>query len=163
MPPQGITELLDALRTDRTIWASAPCGHEYRLSDSELFHGSKLTAKAKEFAAKLQLEMKGLRDEVKAYKYKLTAGFTKRSVEVKLGKTVEKICPVLPGFPYQPLDCRAMYDPIDYLAFVGATKGEVNHLDFVDVKTGNAQLKKVQREIRDAVLDGKVDVRRVGQ
>ncbi|MFH0890064.1 MAG: Holliday junction resolvase-like protein [Candidatus Aenigmatarchaeota archaeon] len=155
--------LLAALKKDHKIWAISPCGHEYRLSDSELFYGSELTPKAKEFLDLQNEGIKQLKKEAKDFKYKLTEGFTKKSVEVKIGKTIEKIVPVLPGFPYNPLDCRSLFDPIDYTVFVGASKDSVSHIDFVDIKTGNARLSPVQKTIRDVVLDGKVNIRVVNR
>ncbi len=162
MVRQEIVRILETLSKDREIWAVAPCGHEYRLSDSEIFYGEDLTPSAKAFVKSVEEELADLRDEVKDLEYKLTAGFTKKSVEVKLGKTVEKICAVFPGFPYVPSDCRALFDPIDYLAFKGLKGGSISQLDFVDVKTGRARLNDVQKEIRDAVDDGKVRVKGIG-
>lgn len=162
MASTEVSQLLGALKGDRTVWAqSIACGHEYRIADSELFYGSNLTPKAQEFMTALQTQVALLDQQLKDLKYKLTDGFTKKSVEVKLGKTVEKICPILPGFPYQPLDCRALFDPIDYLAFVGAGTGNVSRIDFIDVKTGRSRLSQIQLQIRDAIEDGKVSVQRV--
>ncbi len=161
MTRADVLEVLRSLERDRSIWASAPCGHEYRLADSELFYGDELPATAEEFIEEQKAVLDEYKRKVRDLQVKLTEGFTRRSVVVKLGKTVEKICPVLPGFPYQPLDCRALYDPIDYIAFIGASKGAVSHLDFVDVKTGNARLSDVQKEIKDAVDDGKVAFRQL--
>lgn len=159
--PSAVKELLRELQGDRKVWAVAPCGHEYRLADSELFYGSEFSTRAREFVELVKADVARLRDDAGQLKHKLTDGFTKKSVEVKLGKTVEKVLPVLPGFPYNPLDCRALFDPIDYVAFVGAAEGSVRSLEFVDVKTGHAQLKDVQRQIRDAVTDGAVKFRRM--
>lgn len=162
MTGRQLAELIKALRHDRTIWAQAPCGHEYRLCDSELFYGSELTPSAKKFRDSLREELAKTREELKKQRYRVTEGFTKRSVEIKLGKTVEKIAAALPGFPYTPSDCRAIFDPIDYITFMGLGRGVVNRIDFVDVKSGQSRLVQIQRQIRDAVDDGKVRIRRLG-
>ncbi len=162
MVQSDIVRVLRVLKHDKTLWAITPCGHEYKLADSELFYGDRLPPAARPFLEEQRANIDAYKQKVHDLQLKLTTGFTKKSVEVKLGKTVEKICPVLPGFPYSPLDCRALFDPIDYLAFVGASKGTVSKLDFVDVKTGHARLNIVQRQIRDAVDDGEVELRRVG-
>jgi predicted Holliday junction resolvase-like endonuclease len=68
------------------------------------------------------------------------------------GKVLEKIAPSLPGFPVSSADCRALFEPIDYVIFKGlAAKGKVDALIFVDVKSGNARLASDQREIRKLV------------
>ena len=73
-----------------------------------------------------------------------------------IGKVVEKIAPSLAGFPALTEECRALFEPIDYVVFQGLRKGVVDSLQFVDVKSGNAKLTTRQKEIRDAVEDGKV-------
>jgi predicted Holliday junction resolvase-like endonuclease len=132
------------------------------LADSELFYGSELTPRAEEFQDEMNKGLADMRQRVKELRYALTDGRTKKSTEVKLGKTVEKICPVLPGFPFEPSDCRALFDPIDYVAFVGLTRGSVSRLDFIDVKTGGSALSQRQRQIRDAVSDGAIRLWRLG-
>ena len=158
-----IEGLLLTLRGDRSVWASAPCQHEYRLADSQLFYRADIPEAGKEYVRTLRADLTALQHEVRLLHARLTAGFTKKSVEVKLGKTVEKIVPALPGFPIDRGDCRAIFDPIDYVGFVGLSRGSVSRLEFIDVKTGNARLSKVQRTIRDAVEDGKVSIRELGQ
>jgi predicted Holliday junction resolvase-like endonuclease len=54
---------------------------------------------------------------------------------------VEKIVPSFPSFAYEAGDCRAMFEPIDYLVFSGLSKrNRVEALYFVDLKSGNARL-----------------------
>jgi predicted Holliday junction resolvase-like endonuclease len=163
VPRREILEILSFLERDRSIWATAECGHEYRLADSELFYRDELTPRAIDFRKQREEELIEFEQEVKNLQHKLTEGFTKKSVEVKLGKTVEKICHVLPGFPYSPFDCRALFDPIDYVVFIGASRNQVTQVDFVEVKTGQSSLNKAQRQIRDAVNDRHVRVREVSQ
>lgn len=153
--------LIEALRKDRSVWATAQCGHEFRLSDSELFYGSEIPPVGREYVRTLREEMRAMHREVELLHRRLTAGFTKKSVEVKLGKTVEKIVTALRGFPIDRSDCRAIFDPIDYVGFVGLSTGNVSRIEFIDIKTGNARLSDVQKAIRDAVEDRKVALREV--
>jgi predicted Holliday junction resolvase-like endonuclease len=163
MPRNEVEILLESLRSDRAIWASAPCSHEFRLADSELFYGSNIPKTGKEYLRTLQEELKELDRENKRLLAALTTGFTKKSAEVKLGKTVEKVLPALPGFPHDRGDCRGIFEPIDYIAFVGLCRGNVTRLEFIDVKTGSARLSKVQKEIKDVVEEGKVVLRELGK
>jgi len=162
MMPKEVAELINSIKSDRRLWAVAPCSHQYRLADSELFYGEELTPRAKEFVDMMTRGLADLRQREKELKFALTEGRTKKSAEVKLGKTVEKICSVLPGFPYEPSDCRALFDPIDYVAFKGLSRGTISRVDFVDIKTGASRLNQRQREIRDAISDGAVRIRRLG-
>ena len=79
---------------------------------------------------------------------------------VNLGMVVEKIAPSFPSFMFSPKDCRALFEPIDYLIFPGLARGSrVDAIVFADVKSGNARLKPHQREIRRTVTAGKVFLR----
>jgi predicted Holliday junction resolvase-like endonuclease len=153
--------LIEALERDRSVWATTPCGHEFRLSDSELFYGSEIPPTGKEYVRTLREELREIQRDVERLHGHLTTGYTKKSVEVKLGKTVEKIVTALPGFPFNRRDCRAIFDPIDYVAFLGLSTGRVSRIEFIDIKTGNARLSNVQKTIRDAVEDRKVTLREV--
>jgi len=159
--PKPVSALLASLRTDKSIWAAAPCGHEYRLADSVLFYRSDFPAEALPGRDLKMDELRQAQDELKALRKSLTVGFTQRSVDVTLGKTVEKVMPGLKDFPYRPEDCRVLYEPIDYIVFNGLAKGSLTFVDFVEVKSGNANLSKDQRAIRDAVEDHRVSFLRV--
>ena len=76
---------------------------------------------------------------------------------VNLGKIVEKIVPSFASFSYEPGDCRALFEPIDYLVFSGLAKqNQVEALFFVDVKSGSARLSRAQASIKSAVEAGSV-------
>ena len=156
------SSLLKSISSDTGIRAEAPCGHAYRLSDSIVFCGGEIPECAKAYVDGRKEEISGLKEDLSNLRKKLTTGFEKKSVEIKIGKTMEKVLPALKGFPYEPRDCRPLFDPIDYIAFVGLTKGAVGEIDFIDVKTGNARLKDVQKEIKAAVEDGDVRLERCG-
>lgn len=158
--PKPVRELLATLRSDRSIWASAPCGHEYRLSDSVLFYRSNFPPEALQGRDQRYDALKHASEEIKALRARLTTEFAKKSIEVTIGKTVEKLVPGFASFPYRPEDCRVLYEPIDYIAFAGLSSGNLTSVDFVEVKTGSAQLSKTQRSIRDAIDDHRVAFRR---
>ena len=81
---------------------------------------------------------------------------------VNLGKMVEKIVPSFSSFSYEPGDCRALFQPIDYLVFSGLAKhDQVEAIFFVDVKSGNARLSLAQRGIKHAVESGAVRFGRI--
>lgn len=78
------------------------------------------------------------------------------AVSVNIGKIVEKIVPSFGEFPYKRGDCRALFEPIDYVIFNGLSRNRLASIEIVDVKTGNAQLAPGEREIKSAVEAGNV-------
>lgn len=72
------------------------------------------------------------------------------------GKITEEITPLLPDFPYAFGDCRFSGSPLDFVVYKGMSDGNVTEIIFLDVKTGEAKLNQVQRQIRKCVLDKQV-------
>lgn len=69
----------------------------------------------------------------------------------QLGKTLEKIAPMFPGFGHHPYDVRPIFDPIDFVVFDGYFQGEVSDVVFVEFKTGDSRMSPVQGSIREAI------------
>ncbi len=84
------------------------------------------------------------------------ADAVKRSRAVIGGQTAEQLAPYLPGFPYEAGDCRFIGKPVDFVVFSGASKGEIEELVFVEVKSGGAGLTRIERSLRDAIEAGKI-------
>jgi predicted Holliday junction resolvase-like endonuclease len=80
------------------------------------------------------------------------------------GKIAEQIIPAFITFPYQQAECRPLFEPVDYVIFRGlASRAQVEAINFVDVKTGNARLSKEQRQIRDRIGEGKINHKVIGE
>jgi predicted Holliday junction resolvase-like endonuclease len=86
-----------------------------------------------------------------------------RSRSVLKGKIAEHMVPLIPDvFRYEPADARFIGAPIDYLIFDGFTRVKDERVDepitviLADVKTGNAQLSRTERKIKEAVDTGRV-------
>ena len=74
----------------------------------------------------------------------------KRSQSVTKGKVAEQIAPFLPGFKYDPRDCRFLGSPVDFVVFDGMTAGRLNQVVFVEIKCGKyARLTQREREVKD--------------
>ena len=69
----------------------------------------------------------------------------KKSSEVRLGHIAETLAPFLDQFDFEPEQCTFLGQPIDYISF-----GD-DEITFVEIKSGNSQLNKKQRHIRDLV------------
>lgn len=80
----------------------------------------------------------------------------KRSRAVMGGQAAEQLAPWLPGFPFDPSDCRFIGKPVDFLVFSGASRGAVDEVVFVEVKSGTSSLSRVERSLREAVEAGRV-------
>jgi predicted Holliday junction resolvase-like endonuclease len=81
----------------------------------------------------------------------------RRSHGVTVGKMTEHLVPFLPGFNFDPRDARFLGTPVDFLVFDGLGEGEVRSITFVEVKTGRSGLSPRERQVRDAVLAGRVE------
>ena len=80
----------------------------------------------------------------------------KRSRAVLGGQFSEQLSPYLPGFPGDPTEARFIGKPVEFIAFSGASRGTVDEVLFIEVKSGNAQLTGVERSLRNAIEKGKV-------
>ena len=80
-----------------------------------------------------------------------------RSRAVLSGQMLEQVAPFLPDFPCNPADVRFVGKPIDFVAFPGAVDNKpISEILFIEVKSGNSVLSEREKEIKNAVLMGKV-------
>lgn len=75
----------------------------------------------------------------------------RKSREVILGHTAEKIAPFLKVFPCDPQKCQFLGQPIDYICF------EDEKIAFIEVKSGKAKLSAKQRSIKKLIQNKKVE------
>ena len=80
-----------------------------------------------------------------------------RSRAVSFGKTIEHYVPFMENFPINPNDIRFFGNPIDYIAFteMGSKKKCAVHFPW-KLKVGKVNLNGRQRNIKDAILKGRV-------
>jgi predicted Holliday junction resolvase-like endonuclease len=83
----------------------------------------------------------------------------KKAVEIGFGKIIERFIPAYKDLNLQFAECRPLFDPIDIIVFNGLLDRNVDHITFLEIKSGNSDLNKHQRLIRDAIAENKVDVR----
>jgi len=102
--------------------------------------------KAESFLAKWKTkEEKAIRED--AYQ---------RSRAVSFGKTIEHYVPFMEDFPINPRDIRFFGNPIDYIAFTDMGSKKKCAIHFVEVKSGQSNLNNRQKNIKNAILEGKV-------
>lgn len=150
----AITTLITTLNKSRLFAECPNCGEEFSLSKALLFDGTKKFPETAELI-KLQYE-KNLKDQLTALteKHKQAPIRSERAaVSVGIGQTMEKILPTLKDFDIVTSDCRFLGDPIDMIVFDGASENKIEHISFMEIKTGAARLNDHQKMVRDAVND----------
>jgi predicted Holliday junction resolvase-like endonuclease len=80
-----------------------------------------------------------------------------RSRAVLGGLASEQVAPFLPGFPFDPGDCRFVGKPVDFVVFKGMNQKDITEVIFLEVKSGTSKtLNDQEKKLRDAVNAGKV-------
>jgi len=74
----------------------------------------------------------------------------RKSREVILGQTAEKLAPFLDDFKFDPQKCQFLGQPIDYIVF------DDTEVVFLEVKSGKAQLNSKQRKIKKLIKEKNV-------
>ena len=71
----------------------------------------------------------------------------RQSEAVIKGNISEQLAPFLPGFPFNPKDCRFIGKPIDLIVF----DTENQEIVFVEVKTGSSGLTKKEKQLKKII------------
>jgi predicted Holliday junction resolvase-like endonuclease len=81
----------------------------------------------------------------------------KQSRAVLGGLVSEQLAPLLPGFPFDPGDCRFIGKPVDFIVFKGMNVQNITEIIFLEVKSGAIKrLNDQEKRLRDAVLAGRI-------
>ena len=158
--------IIDELQKSNLIARCPNCQGEFQLSKTILFDGTKqFPPKAESKKLELTGEFDQLNQEIKdrleaLKKLKVSADKTseERALSTGLGKVMQNVLPHFKDFNRQVTmeDCRFIAAQLDIIVFEGASTNNIKNITFMDAKTGKAPLQKNQKQIRDAVNDGKV-------
>ena len=142
---------LDFIRSQDQIMGRCPlCNGFIRVSEMELFY---MPDRKEDVLHVLRDKERELKDQ----ETEIRADAAKRSRAALLGSLMEQVGPLLPGFNYDVNDLRALWDPVDFVAFKGiGVDRKVDSITFIDIKTGQARLSSVQKSIKEAVEAGRV-------
>ena len=161
-----MSDLLSKLQKSNLIATCPNCQGEFLLSKTILFDGTKqFPPKAEEKKLTLTEELNEQNQEIKdrldaLKKFKISVDKTSeaRAISTGLGKVMQNVLPYYKDFDSQVslADCRFIAAQLDIIVFNGASNNHIKNITFMDAKTGAAKLEKNQRQIRDAVNDGKV-------
>ena len=80
----------------------------------------------------------------------------KQSRAVLSGQFSEQIAPYLPEFPFKPTEVRFIGKPIDFVVFKGMDEKKIEEVVFVEVKSGQSQLSKVEKSLKETIEIKKV-------
>jgi len=140
------------------FYASCPhCWDEFKLSEFLLFDGSKsFPEPAKGIRKQLEEDLNEQIASLEKRKLVADEGAEKKAINIGIGKIIEKVLPAYKKFNMPLADCSFLAEPIDMVVFEGACKNYIDHITFLDIKTGDSKLNKHQRQVRDAVKDQKV-------
>lgn len=149
--------LIKELSRSSLIGMCPKCDEEFKLKDAIIFDGLKPFPKEALDAQKRYEEILENREKELLKKGEnATTGAKRRSVSVSLGKILEVVAPAYRNFGIPLGDCRSLYQPIDLIAFNGLTKGKINSVTFLEIKTGRARLSGREEMIKEAVDNKKV-------
>ena len=151
--------LIKQLSKDRRFYGTCPdCGQDFQVSRAVLFHiREPFPQEAIQKLQEIKLRIAERREEIRKRRALAAEKAAITTEAVNIGKVVEKIAPSFPSFMFSPRDCRALFEPIDYLIFPGlAKRNRVDCVVFADIKSGSARLKSMQRDIHRVVEAGKV-------
>ncbi len=95
-------------------------------------------------------------DIVRKTSDKVAKDAVRRSSAAIKGQIGERFAPFQDGFGYEPADARFLGSPVDYVVFDGMTDGEIKGVAFVEVKVGALPLSPFQRQVSEAIRDGRV-------
>lgn len=155
--PSDVTTFIKVLQKSKLSASCPNCGHHISLSKALLFDGRKKFPEAAE-AKRLEL-VKEIDDRVADLverQKKAKTKSEKTATAVGIGKIIEKILPAHKNFTIPASDCRFLGEPIDMIVFDGISQNNINHITFLDVKTGAARLNAHQKLVRDTVNEHKV-------
>jgi predicted Holliday junction resolvase-like endonuclease len=80
----------------------------------------------------------------------------KKSRDVIEGNVLQQLIPYFPEYKYVPSDSRFISSPLDLIVFNGLSKGCVEEVIFIEVKSGKSYPTKRQKSVKDAIENGKV-------
>ena len=80
----------------------------------------------------------------------------KQSRAVLSGQFSEQIAPYLPDFPYKPTEASFIGKPIDFVVFKGMDEKKIGEVVFVEVKSGQSSLSRVEKTLKSAVQNKNV-------
>ena len=149
--------IIRALEKDGFYAECPSCAGKINLKDCGLFYLDEFTESARGVYERLKEEQDQRAVDLRARRTKISVSSQVGAQAVNTGLILERLAPCMDSFRFERTDCRSLFDPIDYLIFEGLTeKNVVSRILFMEIKTGRASLKNVQKKIKSLVESKKV-------
>lgn len=153
----SVSKLITGLQISDLIAECPNCNEEFPISKAVLFDGrKKFPENAETKKIELEKELQERIDDLKKRHIRADTSVETGAISSGFGKIIEKVVPAYKNFNMPRNDSRFLGEPIDYIVFDGASQMKINHITFMDIKTGKGRLEDDQKMVRDAVLDHKV-------
>lgn len=104
----------------------------------------------------LKKEISQIKEDFEKEKGAIRKDARKRSAAVQWGKSIEHFVPFMSDFPIPAEDVTFIGMPIDYVGFTNTGSKTKCEVHFVEVKSGKSMLMGKQRNIKNAILEGRV-------
>lgn len=152
---------LEELIESRGLHIRCPnCAESFPVSKARLFDATSVLPKsAREYLSAEHARIAEERKHLAAERAELRRRSFTSTATSGVGQVLEMLTASLPALPVDAQDCRVLLKPIDYVSFLGASKGKVQSIQFIEAKTGRQRLSSVQRAIKAAVEAGSVKIR----
>jgi predicted Holliday junction resolvase-like endonuclease len=104
----------------------------------------------------LQFQIKEMQEEFEKEKIKVRQDSKFRSGAANWGFTIENFVPFIETFPIPSEDVNFLGKPIDFVGFTNTGSTAKCEVHFIEVKSGSAFLSQKQKNIKKAILEGRV-------
>lgn len=153
----SVSKLIASLQISDLVAECPNCNEEFPISKAVLFDGrKKFPENAEMKKTELERELQERIEDLKKRQMRADTSVETGAISSGFGKIIEKIVPAYQNFNMPRNDSRFLGEPIDYIVFDGASQMKINHITFMDIKTGKGRLDDDQKMVRDAVLDHNV-------
>lgn len=138
------------------------CERHIPVSRADLFTEETISQRGIKYQANVEEEIKEMKEELRTLTSLKSKQLGVTTKSVNIGNIVEVFAPILRGFNYNPLDCRTLLKPVDYIVFRGLSTERITSIDFVEIKSGKARLGDIEKQIRNTVESGRLSLELFG-
>ena len=157
-----ISDLITVLQESDLTARCSKCNEISKLSEFYMWDGTK--PDPEEATEAIDDEEKRLQNaelELEKRKKRIAEVAEKSVIPVGFGKTIEKLIHLHKDFKFPLEDCRFLAEPIDVIIFNGSAQNNVDHITFMEIKSGKARLNTHQKMVKDAINDQNVKVEQI--
>ena len=157
-----ISDLITVLQKSDLIAKCPRCSEESKLSEFLIWDGTgNHPEQANDAIDAHEKELEKAEQELEKKEIRSDEGAEQKAIDVGFGKTIEKLIHLHKEFKFPLEDCRFLAEPIDVIVFNGSAQNNVDHITFMEIKSGKARLNKHQKMVKDAINDQNVKVEQI--